>query len=122
MKRDYIRTIQVFGESFIEFKKTLSKEVLKKMYQVFMLIMTVEMVPVKFLKPITSVKDLYEIRIEEGGNIFRVFCCFDEGRLIILFNGIQKKSQKPPKEAVDKAEALMKKYFEQKNKQENERR
>ena len=43
-----------------------------------MLIMTVEMVPAKFLKPITSVKDLYEIRIEEGGNIFRVFCCFDE--------------------------------------------
>ena len=51
MKREYIRTIQVF-----------------------LLIMTVEMVPVKFLKPITSVKDLYEIRIEEGGNIFRVFC------------------------------------------------
>ena len=121
IKRDFIRTIQVFGDSFIEFKKTLPKEVLKKMYQVFMLIMTVEMVPVKFLKPITSVKDLYEIRIEEGGNIFRVFCCFDEGRLIILLNGIRKKSQKAPKDAIDKAEALMKKYFEQKNEQGYER-
>lgn len=86
-----------------------------------MLIMTVEMVPVKFLKPITSVKDLYEIRVEEGGNIFRVICCFDEGKLIILFNGIQKKSQKTPKEALDKADALMKKYFDLKKKQENER-
>lgn len=61
------------------------------MYRVFMLIMTVEMVPIKFLK------------------------------LIILFNGIQKKSQKTPKEALDKAEALMKKYFELKNEQKNER-
>lgn len=121
MKREYIRTIQVFENHFIEFKKTLSKDVLKKIYQVFLLIMTVEMVPVKFLKPITSVKDLYEIRIEEGGNIFRVFCCFDEGQLIILLNGIQKKSQKTPKEAIDKAAALMKKYFEMKNKQANER-
>ena len=119
MKREYIRTIQVFEDHFIEFKKTLSKDVLKKMYQVFMLIMTVEIVPVKFLKPITSIKDLYEIRIEEGGNIFRVFCCFDEGKLIILFNGIQKKSQKTPKEALDKAEALMKKYFELKKEQKN---
>lgn len=121
MKREYIRTIQVFEDHFIEFKKTLSKEALKKMYQVFMLIMTVEMVPVKFLKPITSVKGLYEIRIEEGGNIFRVFCCFDEGRLIILFNGIQKKTQKTPQEAIEKAEALMKKYFELKNEQANEK-
>ena len=87
-----------------------------------MLIMTVEVVPVKFLKPITSVKGLYEIRVEESGNIFRIFCCFDEGRLIILFNGIQKKTKKTPKEAIDKAEALMKRYFEQKNERGNEKR
>lgn len=114
-KREYVRTIQVFENHFIEFRKTLSRDVLKKMYQVFMLIMTLEVIPVKFLKPIKSVKGLYEIRVEEGGNIFRVFCCFDEGKLIILFNGIQKKTQKTPQEALSKAEALMKKYFEQKH-------
>ena len=122
MKREYIRTIYVFEDHFIEFRKALPRDVLKKMYQVFMLIMTVEVVPVKFLKPITSVKGLYEIRVEESGNIFRIFCCFDEGRLIILFNGIQKKTQKTPKEAIDKAEALMKRYFEQKNERGNEKR
>ncbi len=73
MKREYIRTIQVFEDHFIEFRKALPRDVLKKMYQVFMLIMTVEVVPVKFLKPITSVKGLYEIRVEGSGNIFRVF-------------------------------------------------
>lgn len=120
-KREYIKTIQVFEDHFIEFKKTLSKEVLKKIYQVFMLIMTVEMVPVRFLKPIVSVKGLYEIRIEEGGNIFRIFCCFDEGKVIILFNCIQKKTQKTPDEALDRAETLMKKYFELKRKHGDER-
>ena len=121
MKREYIRTIQVFENHFIEFKKTLSGDVLKKMYQVFMLIMTMEIIPAKFLKPVASVKGLYEIRIEEGSNIFRIFCCFDEGKVIILFNGIQKKTQKTPKDALDKAEFLMKKYFELKKEQENER-
>ena len=86
-----------------------------------MLIMTVDMVPAKFLKPISSVQNLYEIRVEEGGNIFRVFCCFDEGRLIILFNGIQKKSKKTPKEAIDKAKTLMNEYFDLKYKQGYER-
>lgn len=114
VKRDYVRTILVFEDHFIKFRKTLPREALKKMYQVFMLIMTVEMVPTRFLKPITSVKGLYEIRVEEGGNIFRVFCCFDEGRVIILFNGIRKKSQRTPEEALGKAAALMTKYFEQK--------
>lgn len=114
MKREYIRNIVVFENYFIEFKKTLSRDVIKKIYQVFMLIMTVQMVPVKFLRPIETVKGLFEIRVEEGGNIYRIFCCFDEDRLIVLFNGIQKKSQKTPKEAIDKAELIMKRYFSNK--------
>ena len=115
MKREYLREILLFEDHFIKFRRTLPRDVLKKMYQIFMLIMTVEVIPVKFLKQITSIRGLYEIRIEEGGNIFRVFCCFDEGRLIVLFNGIQKKTQKTPKDALIKAETLMKRYFEQKN-------
>ena len=76
--------------------------------------MTVENVPIKFLKAIEGRKGLYEIRVRQGNNIYRIFCCFDEGNLVILFNGFQKKSQKTPKEQLDKAEALMIKYFEQK--------
>ena len=69
MKREYIQTILVFEDHFIEFRKTLPMDVLRKMYQILMLIMTVEMVPVKFLKPVASVKGLYEIRIEGGGKL-----------------------------------------------------
>lgn len=115
--KEYVRRVVVFEDHFIQFKKTLSKDVLKKIYQVFLLIMTVQMVPEKFLRPIRGRKPgLYEIRIEEGGNIFRVFCCFDEGSLVVLFNVIQKKSQKSPQEAIAKAYSLMDRYFEAKKK------
>ena len=59
---------------------------------------------------------LYEIRIEHKSNIYRLFCCFDEGKLVVLFNGFQKKTQKTPKGELEKALRLMQDYFEQKNK------
>lgn len=121
MKREYIRHIVVFGEHFKEFRRTLDREALKKMYKVLTLIMTIETVPVKFLKAIEGRNGLYEIRVEHGNNIYRIFCCFDEGNLVILFNGFQKKTQKTPKDQLDKAESLMKKYFELKNKAGNEK-
>lgn len=119
MKKEYVRRVIVFEDHFKEFKKTLNRETLKKLYQVLTLIMVVEVVPEKFLQAIEGRKGLYEIRIEQGRNIYRVFCCFDEGNLIILFNGFQKKTQKTPIRQLEKAEALMKRYFEQKNNQTN---
>ena len=120
MKTQFIRQLVVFEDHFKEFRKTLDKEALKKLYQVLTLIMKVEVVPIRFLKAIRGRKGLYEIRSEYEGNIYRVFCCFDEGNLVILFNGFQKKTQKTPVEQLDNAEALMKKYFEQKRNKKNE--
>lgn len=119
MKKEYVRRVIVFEDHFKEFKKTLNRDTLKKLYQVLTLIMVVEVVPEKFLQAIEGRKGLYEIRIEQGRNIYRVFCCFDEGNLIILFNGFQKKTQKTPIRQLEKAEALMKRYFEKKNSQTN---
>ncbi|WPR74759.1 type II toxin-antitoxin system RelE/ParE family toxin [Algoriphagus sp. NG3] len=70
--------------------------------------------PTKFFKNIQGIKDLYEIRIEYESNIYRIFCCLDKGKLVVLFNGFQKKSQKTPKQELRKAEALMIEYFENK--------
>ena len=110
-ERKYVRQVVAYANYFKDFKKTLSKETLQKMYQIFVYIMTQEQVPVKFLKAITGVARLYEIRVEEGGNIYRIFCCMDEGRLVILFNGFQKKTQKTPQ-----GEIIMNEYFAQKKK------
>ncbi len=59
---------------------------------------------------------LYEVRVEYQSNIYRIFCCFDEGRLVVLFNGFQKKTQKTPKEELDKAMRLKNEYFKIKGK------
>jgi len=119
MKREFVRHVVVFGDYFKEFRKTLDREALKKLYQVLTLIMMAQVIPVKFLKAIEGRKGLFEIRVEHGHIIYRVFCCFDEGNLVILFNGFQKKTRKTPIEELDRAEALMKKYFDQKTEQSN---
>ena len=63
-ERKYVRQVVAYANYFKDFKKTLSKETLQKMYQIFIYIMTQEQVPVKFLKAITGVARLYEIRYE----------------------------------------------------------
>lgn len=115
-ERKYVRQVVAYANYFKDFKKTLSKVTLQKIYQIFIYIMTQEQVPVKFLKAITGVAGLYEIRVEEEGNIYRIFCCMDEGCLVILFNGFQKKTQKTPSREIERAKRIMNEYFAQKKK------
>ncbi len=72
------------------------------------------MVPKKYFNHIENSDGLFEIRAEVGSNIFRVFSFFDEGNLVILLNGFQKKSQKTPKNEIELAEKLKKEYFNEK--------
>jgi phage-related protein len=97
---------------FLDFYRTLDDKVKAKIQHVFELIKQVERVPEKFLAPISGSDGLFEIRIEYQSNIYRVFCCFDEGRIVVLFNGFQKKTQKTPKEEIERAVRLKKEYFE----------
>jgi len=57
---------------------------------------------------------IYEVRVEVGTNIFRVFCFFDEGQLVILINGFQKKTQKTPGNEIAAAMKIKKEYFNEK--------
>ena len=62
----------------------------------------------------TGTTGLFEIRVEVGSNIYRVFSFFDEGKLIVIINGFQKKTQKTPAKEIEKAEKLKKQYFNEK--------
>jgi len=109
-----IRTI-IFHEShFIEFYSLQDEKVKVKIQYVLDLIKQVDRVPEKFLKHLTGTEGLYEIRVEVKSDIYRIFCCFDEGRLVVLFNGFQKKTKKTPKNELEKGLKLMNEYFEQK--------
>ena len=102
----------IFHENhFIEFYQVQNDKVKEKIKYVLELIKQVEKVPEKFLKHLTNTDGLYEIRIEYQSNIYRIFCCFDKGKLVVLFNAFQKKTQKTPKKEIEKAIKLMDEYF-----------
>jgi phage-related protein len=64
----------------------------------------------------TGTTGIFEIRVEVGTDIYRVFSFFDKGQLIILMNGFQKKTQKTPKAEIELAERIKKQYFDEKSK------
>ncbi len=111
-----MRTIIFYEEHFIDFYKKLDLKVKQKIQYIFELIKQVEIIPEKFLAPLNGFEGLYEIRIEYQSNIYRIFCCFDAGRLVVLFNGFQKKTQKTPRVEIDKAMKLKDEYFKMKGK------
>lgn len=78
------------------------------------LISTVEKVPEKYFKHLEGTDGIFEVRVEVGSEIYRVFSFFDEGHLIILINGFQKKTQKTPRKEIAIAERLKRQYFHEK--------
>ena len=108
------REIRFYKHYFNEFFVAQDDKVRRKIAQTLLWIQTLDRLPVSILKSIEGKKGLYEIRVEYAGNIYRIFCCFDEGSLVILFNGFQKKTQKTPSGEIDRAERLMKEYFNNK--------
>ena len=115
MDEKNIRNIFYYKNYYLNFFKTLDLKVREKFNWTLKLISTVERVPVKYFKHIENSTGLYEIRVEVGSNIFRVFSFFDEGQLVILINGFQKKSQKTPNKEIEKAKKLKKQYFDEKD-------
>jgi len=101
---------------FTDFYLEQTGKVQEKIDYVFKILKTVQNVPKKFLEHLTGTDGLYEIRIEFESNIFRIFCCFDKGNLVVLFNGFQKKSKKTPKQEIDLALKLKNEYFYSKKK------
>jgi len=108
------RNIFYYKKYYLDFFNGLESEVKLKFNWTLKLISTVERVPAKYFKHIKDSTGLYEVRVEFRSNIFRVFSFFDQGKLIILINGYQKKSQRVPKKEIEKAEKLKKQYFDEK--------
>lgn len=110
------RKVFYYKDYYLNFFETLKPNVQKKFNWTLQLIEDLEYVPTKYFKHISSSSGLYEIRVEYSSNIYRIFCFFDDGKLVILINGFQKKTQKTPFNEIDKAEQLKKQYFDEKEK------
>ncbi|MCB9222731.1 MAG: type II toxin-antitoxin system RelE/ParE family toxin [Crocinitomicaceae bacterium] len=112
-----VREIIFHDDHFMEFYVAQNPKVQEKIDHVLKLVQTLERVPTKFLKHMAGTDGIYEVRVQHSSNIFRIFCFFDDGKLVVLLNGIQKKTQKTPKKEIVKAEKLKEEYFENKKKQ-----
>ncbi len=110
------RQLIYFRDYYWAFFNKQSGKVKEKIDQVLYLITVAEKIPKKFFDKIKGYDGLFEIRIEYSNNIYRIFCCFDKGNLVVLFSGFQKKTQKTPKKELDKAARIMDEYFEYKKK------
>jgi phage-related protein len=110
-----IRELIFYEHYFFDFYDAQPKKVQEKIDYVLDLIANVERVPEKFLKHLEDTDGLYEIRVKVGSDIFRFFCFFDAGKLVVVLQGFQKKSPKTPMNELVKAERLKCQYFEEKN-------
>nr|WP_315163248.1 type II toxin-antitoxin system RelE/ParE family toxin [uncultured Flavobacterium sp.] len=110
-----IREVIAYKNYFEDFLLEQPKKVQDKIFKIIEAIETLERVPSNYLRSMEGTNGLYEARIQLASNIWRVFCFFDHGRLVILLNGFQKKTQKTPKNEIDKALRLMKQYYQEKS-------
>jgi phage-related protein len=115
MGNEFIRKIFYYKNYYLDFFYKQKPEVKKKFNWTLQLIATIDKVPKKYFKHITDSKGIYEVRIEVGYDIYRVFSFFDEDKVVILVNGFQKKTQKTPQNEIVLAEKLRKEYFDEKN-------
>jgi len=97
MNKKFIRHVIYYEDHYLNFFNAQKEEVRKKLNWTLQLISIQERIPEKFFKHIAGTDALFEIRVEVGSDIFRVFSFFDKGNLVILVNGFQKKTQKNSK-------------------------
>lgn len=108
------RTIVFYKEYFQEFFSKTKDKVKDKIIWTFELIEELQRIPETYLKHIENTDGLFEIRIQLGSDIYRIFCFFDQGKLVVVMNAFQKKTQKTPRQEIEKALKIMEEYYNEK--------
>ena len=107
---NFERQVIAYKNYFLDFYEKQSDNVQAKIEWTLNLIRVTRQVPEKYFKHLEGTKGLYEIRVELGNNIYRIFSFFDKGNLVVLGNAYIKKSQKTPKIELEKALKIMEEY------------
>jgi phage-related protein len=104
-----MRIIKPYKNFFWDFYNPLNKKVKEKVDYVLQIIVSADRIPTKFFKHLEE--GIYEIRIEFGSNIYRIFSFFDDNKLVVLLHGFQKKTQKTPRKEIERAIILRRDYY-----------
>ena len=108
------RKITFYKNYFQDFFSRQNKKVKAKLVWTFELIEDLQRVPETYLKHLENTDGLYEIRVQLGSEIFRIFCFFDQGQLVVLANGFQKKTQKTQRKEIEMALKIKAEYESEK--------
>lgn len=111
---DKKRELYFFKDYFEAFFEEQTNKVKKKIIWTLKVIEEIDRIPEIYLKHLKNTTGLYEIRVQVGSNIFRIFCFFDLDNIVVVGHGFQKKSQKTPKQQIERAEQIKKEYYESK--------
>jgi len=105
-----VRQVIAYKKYFLDFYQDQTDDLQRKIEWTLNLLRTIDRVPKKYFDHMTGTDGLFEVRVELGGNIFRIFAFFDKGNLVVLGNGFQKKSKKTPKTEIEKALKIKAEY------------
>ncbi len=109
-----VREVITYKSYFEDFFRQQPQKVRDKIIKVLDIIEQIDRIPSTYLKFIEGTNGLFEVRVQLGNDIFRIFCFFDSGKLVVLMSGFQKKTQKTPRKEIDKAISIMKEYYKDK--------
>ncbi len=108
------RELNFFKDYFEKFYDNQTMKVQRKILWTLRIIEDIDRIPEIYLKHLKNTSGLYEIRVQVGSNIFRIFCFFDRDNIVVIGHGFQKKSQKTPKQQIERAEQIRKEYYDNK--------
>lgn len=97
-----------------EFLNSQPGKIARKITWVLSLLEDLEIIPAHYFAKMCGTDDIWECRIKQGSNIYRIFAFWDDDK-IILTHGFIKKTQKTPGNEIEKAENYKKDYFERRN-------
>ena len=108
------RSLVFYKHYFREFYLQQTSGVQNKIAWTLRLLEELDHIPEIYLKHLENTDGLYEIRVRSGGNIFRIFCFFDDNNIVVVGHGFQKKTQKTPRNEIERAGIIKKAYYEEK--------
>ncbi len=108
------RELYFFKGYFEKFYDDQNEKVQRKILWTLKIVEEIDRIPEIYLKHLKNTSGLYEIRVQVGSNKFRIFCFFDMDNLVVIGHGFQKKSQKTPKQEIERAEQIKREYYDSK--------
>ena len=113
---EIVRQVIAYKNYFLDFYERQPDKVQTKIEWTLNLLRVLRHLPTKYFKHLKGTKGLYEIRVESERNIYRIFSFFDKDNLVVLGNAFHKKTQKTPKNELERAIKIMEEYYNEKNK------